>query len=275
MNRFALFLILLCPAVAGPLTAKAQRNITREEYIATYAPIAMEHQKTYGIPASIKMAQGILESQYGNSELSRKSNNHFGIKCKSNWKGDYVTYDDDEKGECFRKYNTVEESYKDHSEFLKAGARYAFLFDLPSDDYKSWAHGLKTAGYATNPRYAYSLIECIENYDLYLLDEGEYPAYIAGVKPVTFIEAVPIKYAEEGLKFEEYTVSVFTAGGHGILVENGVRYIVAGEGDNFRSVAKDLGISEKRLRKYNGKAKPAQLAAGDRVMIENPRRAKR
>jgi flagellum-specific peptidoglycan hydrolase FlgJ len=134
-----------------------QAQNAREEYIRKYQLLAIEEMGRSGIPASIKMAQAILESGNGNSELARKSNNHFGIKCKTGWKGQKVYYDDDEKGECFRKYKSVHDSYIDHTNFLMTSPRYAFLFKLPPDDYKSWAKGLKQAGYATARHYDQTL----------------------------------------------------------------------------------------------------------------------
>ena len=142
-----------------------------EEYISTFAPVAEFEMKAYGIPASITLAQGILESGYGQGELTRKTNNHFGIKCHTGWEGDYEHHDDDEKGECFRKYNHPMYSFRDHSIFLSSRARYAPLFELPKDDYKGWARGLKAAGYATDHHYPQKLISFIERYDLHRFDE--------------------------------------------------------------------------------------------------------
>ena len=161
--------ILLCISVQ----LGAQVRQTREEYISRYMPIAIAHMERYGIPASITMAQGILESDCGNSLLSMKSNNHFGIKCKRNWTGDKVYHDDDAKGECFRSYPSVEASYRDHAEFLDSQPRYDSLFAYSSDDYKSWARGLKAAGYATAPDYAQRLIRIIEENQLFLLDRPD------------------------------------------------------------------------------------------------------
>ncbi len=141
-----------------------------EEYIATFAEIAQFEMKAYGIPASITLAQGILESGAGRSTLVKKTNNHFGIKCHTGWKGDYDFHDDDEKGECFRKYNHPMYSFRDHSEFLSSRARYSFLFDLDNDDYRNWAKGLKQAGYATDRKYPSKLISFIERYQLYKYD---------------------------------------------------------------------------------------------------------
>jgi len=144
----------------------AQRSDDVITYINTYRDIAIAEMQRTGVPAAIKLAQGIHETQAGTSELVRKSNNHFGIKCKNTWMGDKVYHDDDARGECFRSYTQPEQSYKDHSDFLKGSPRYAFLFQLDPTDYKSWANGLKKAGYATNYRYAQILVKLIEDYNL-------------------------------------------------------------------------------------------------------------
>ena len=141
------------------------------QYIKKYAPLAVLEMHKYDIPASITLAQGILESGNGRSQLASKSNNHFGIKCHVGWKGQKVYHDDDEKGECFRKYKFVETSYKDHSEFLSGRRRYASLFKLRKSDYKGWAKGLKKAGYATDKKYPKKLIKIIEEYKLYEFDK--------------------------------------------------------------------------------------------------------
>lgn len=148
-----------------PETPKKSTASITDNYIYEYAEIAMEEMKLYGIPASITLAQGILESGSGQGELCLKSNNHFGIKCKD-WEGGKVYHDDDEKGECFRKYKDPKYSFRDHSLFLANRGRYAFLFDLDPDDYKAWAYGLKKAGYATDPKYPVKLISLIERYNL-------------------------------------------------------------------------------------------------------------
>lgn len=141
------------------------------QYIKRYAPIAVSEMHKYNVPASITLAQGILESGNGRSQLASKSNNHFGIKCHTGWKGAKVYHDDDEKGECFRKYKYVESSYEDHSQFLSGRRRYASLFKLKKTDYKGWSKGLKKAGYATDKNYPKKLIKIIETYELYEFDK--------------------------------------------------------------------------------------------------------
>ena len=165
MRKHFLFFMLLLP-----LSLVAQK-ITVEEYIETYKDIAMEEMRKHKIPASITLAQGIIESGAGNSALAREAKNHFGIKCHKEWKGKTYTMDDDERNECFRKYKNAEDSYRDHSEFLTTRSRYADLFKLDIMDYKAWAKGLKAAGYATNPSYANILITRIEMNKLYIYDQ--------------------------------------------------------------------------------------------------------
>lgn len=143
-----------------------------QDYIETFAEIAQYEMRAYGIPASITLAQGILESGSGRGELTLKTNNHFGIKCHAGWQGEFDFHDDDAKGECFRKYNHPMYSFRDHSIFLSTRSRYAFLFNYKRDDYKKWAHGLRQAGYATDRKYPQKLISIIESYDLHKYDEA-------------------------------------------------------------------------------------------------------
>lgn len=165
-------------------------NASAEAYIAQYKDIAIKEMNEYGIPASIKLAQALLESGNGNSTLARQANNHFGIKCASGWTGKRILKDDDEVDDCFRVYRHPEESYRDHSEFLLR-KRYANLFELDKNDYKSWAKGLKSAGYATNPKYADLLVSLIERYRLFQYDSSE-----SGVEKIEREERVFIEIVE-------------------------------------------------------------------------------
>jgi flagellum-specific peptidoglycan hydrolase FlgJ len=158
-------LLAVCLLFGAGKIVEAQ-TITPEQYIEMYKDIAVKEMKRMGVPAAITLAQGLLETENGNSTLLKKSNNHFGIKCKSTWSGNGVSHDDDAVGECFRTYKTAEESYRDHSNFLRGSERYSVLFQLDPADYKGWAHGLKKAGYATNPKYPAILIKSIERYNL-------------------------------------------------------------------------------------------------------------
>ncbi len=160
---YKIIISIFFSAVFFPVSAQ---RISIEEYVEQYKEVAMDEMKRSGVPAAITLAQGILESESGNSELVKRSNNHFGIKCKSTWTGETVSHDDDENGECFRAYNNAVESYRDHSNFLKANERYRSLFDLDPVDYEEWAKGLKKAGYATNPKYPALLIQYIQRYEL-------------------------------------------------------------------------------------------------------------
>ena len=258
------------------LPAQAQVRQTREEYINKYKKIAVAHMERYGIPASITMAQGILESDCGNSWLSQASNNHFGIKCKRNWTGDVVYYDDDEKGECFRSYPSVEASYQDHAEFLDSQPRYDSLFSYAPNDYKSWARGLKAAGYATAPDYAQRLIRIIEESKLYLLDREDgltiYGAqtghltddWFSGQSNVDQAAAI----ASGAVDPDDYRVTVNAHKGYNVYRTNGVNYIVAKEGDTFESLAEIFCISARNLRKFNDLKGKAQPVRGEQIYID-------
>ncbi len=162
MNRILIILFFSF----GSFSKASAQYMTAQEYVQKYKDYAIEEMKRMGVPAAITLAQGLLETQNGNSDLFKESNNHFGIKCKSTWTAETVSHDDDAPGECFRKYKTDEDSYRDHSNFLRGNSRYAFLFNLDPSDYKAWAYGLRKAGYATNPKYPQILIKNIEDNNL-------------------------------------------------------------------------------------------------------------
>lgn len=265
----------------------AQTRQTREEYIDRYKHIAVAHMERYGIPASITLAQGILESDCGNSALSRSSNNHFGIKCKSDWTGRRVFHDDDARGECFRAYGSVEASYEDHARFLDSQPRYDSLFVYPADDYRSWARGLKAAGYATAPDYAQRLCRIIEEAQLYLLDRPQGEALYAARNRSRAEQAVegfeagssvnpltPVN--EERVDPDDFRVTINAYKGYNIYVTNGVNYIVAKEGDTFESLAEIFCISARNLRKFNdlkGKAQPCAASRSTSTASRNAGRA--
>ena len=240
MKKLKLFLILIISC----LTLQAQtRNKQYEDYIKKYRELAVEEMKKYHIPASITLAQGLLESGVGQSTLARKSNNHFGIKCGSDWRGKTVSHDDDARGECFRAYKHPKESYEDHSKFLAGRSRYASLFKLKITDYKGWARGLKKAGYATNPRYADQLIGIIELYELHKYDEKNY---------LKWIKKNPNP--------------------HQTYIANDLLYIVVRAGDSWKSISKEFDISQKKLRKYNDLYKGYALQVGDILYLEKKNR---
>lgn len=277
---FCAGLLLTAPAAEAQQRGGKARRQTREEYIERYKHIAIDQMERYGIPASITMAQGILESDCGNSTLSLSSNNHFGIKCKRDWTGDRVYHDDDAKGECFRAYPTVEASYDDHAEFLDRQPRYEALFSYPSDDYRSWAHGLKRAGYATAPDYAQRLIRIIEESQLYLLDRpgggrlyaerhgtpapqpqgDEWFADQGSVAPTNVAGAIDP---------DNYRVALTSHNGYDIYATNGVRYILAKQNDSFRTIGRAFRLSARALRKFNDIADPtAEPMTGEVIYIE-------
>ena len=225
------------------------QKTTRKEYIQRYTNIVLEHQDIYGIPASIKMAQAIFESGNGNSRLATQANNHFGIKCKKNWIGESISHDDDAIGECFRKYNSDEESFKDHSKFLDDSPRYESLFALDPMDYKAWAHGLKAAGYATNPKYASIIITIIEDNELYLLDQGKDIVFKEEVELPK--EIVDSSASSNKIDLDNYTISITGHSGYTLYSNNGSEFIVTEKGDSFASLSNKLNVSEKRLRKFN------------------------
>jgi flagellum-specific peptidoglycan hydrolase FlgJ len=175
MKRFFLCTILIgmfCTFPTSVLNAQItqRQRVNVQEYIKRFSPIAIEEMHRTGVPASIKLAQGISESGAGSSRLAVEGNNHFGIKCKKEWTGPTISHTDDLPNECFRKYASPEESYRDHSDFLRTRSHYAFLFQLDPLDYKGWAYGLKKAGYATAPQYPQALLQVIELYELYQYD---------------------------------------------------------------------------------------------------------
>lgn len=241
---------------------QAQNTITREDYIELYKELAIKEMKRTGIPASITMAQAILESGNGNSTLAVKAKNHFGIKCHNGWTGKTMKHDDDKKNECFRKYNDVLESFKDHSDFLVEGSRYNFLFEYKSNDYKSWAHGLKKAGYATNKQYAHLLIRIIEDYQLYQLDEGHYKLKYYSKKG----EKKP--RLETG---DEFVIDIFNR--RKVYERNRIDYIIADANDNFESLAKELEMMPWQFRKYNELDKNHQFRESEVIYIQ-PKRNK-
>ena len=242
------------------------QKLSQEEYIAKYKELAMHEMKRSGIPASITLAQGILETESGNSPLLLRSNNHFGIKCKTNWTGPSVSHDDDERNECFRAYQTAEESYKDHSDFLKSNTRYAFLFDLDPADYKGWAEGLRKAGYATNPRYPEILIRYIETYHLQQYDSGEIteaPTMIANVKIAP--ESEVVKQTAQQVVPVEVPAAFSPFSSHEI---NKLKALYAPAGTSLLVIAVREKIKLSRLLEYNDLKKDGILARDQFIFLE-------
>ena len=264
---------LLMVAVALCLGVMAFAQSAQEKYISTYAEIAVQEMYRSGIPASITLAQGMLESGNGRSELAVKSNNHFGIKCHNNWNGGRVYHDDDAKGECFRKYDHVHQSYRDHSDFLRYRDRYKFLFDLKPTDYKGWAYGLKKAGYATDPSYPTKLIRLIEEYRLYQYDTKTASFGAAGkavaarpAPPSVIEQAVPVADQVRKKYFQfETTRQMFS--------KNGVPFIYSAEGETYKSIADANGLFVKELLKFNDLTEDEILRPGTVVYLQSKKNA--
>lgn len=247
-----------------------EKKYTQTEYVQQWGQVAVTHMQTYKIPASITLAQGILESGNGNSDLARVANNHFGIKCHD-WKGETFTMDDDKPGECFRKYTTADESYKDHSLFLTGRTRYSKLFTYELSDYKSWAKGLKEAGYATNPKYPEQLIELIERLNLTAYDEQVVPSNNKG----TELLAEEINKEKQPEKPSVKVESIEAYSAHKVLEhKNNIRYVVARKGDTFYKISQEFGLGMWQLYRYNDYGpKKDLLDEGDIVYLE-PKRHK-
>ena len=247
-------------------------NAAYQAYIEQYRHIAIEQQRKHGIPASITMAQAILESAAGTSELATKANNHFGIKCTADWPGKTYKHSDNRSGECFRKYADVADSYEDHSLFLKR-KRYESLYALSVGDYKNWAYGLKTCGYATDPKYPEKLIRIIELYELNKLTFDKSLVKSGAVsKKKLFIEeeGAEIAFAEQE-QVEDYAMPPMEElqlfHNHRSGYRNGVRYVIAGPNETFASLALFLNMYERTLRKYNDALDTRELKEGDIVYI--------
>ena len=234
MAFYALLAIILLSTACFNANAQADAY---NRYIKQYKDIAIKHQKKYGIPASITLAQGLLESSAGSSRLAREANNHFGIKCGSGWKGKTIKHKAERGKECFRKYKNAEESYEDHSRFLKRD-RYKPLFKLKTSDYKGWARTLRKCGYATDKKYPDKLISLIERYKLYQYDGGKLDK-----------NRTEYKNGREVHKLGK------------------MKYVTACAGDTYESLAKELGIKKKKLLSFNDAENDAAIDEGDRIFI--------
>jgi len=232
-------------------SGQSGERMSRAEYIKTFKELAIAEMKRSGIPASITMAQACIESGDGNSRLAKKANNHFGIKCHNDWNGKEIHHDDDKKNECFRKYTSVYESFRDHSNYLLSKSRYEFLFELDPFDYKAWARGLKKAGYATDPSYAGALIGVIEEYKLYTLDQE-----VAG-KQTKYRRPLP----ETGDVFE----------GRTLFERNRIQYIVAKNGDSFESLTAEFGKLPWELIRYNDLPANSRVDSSQVIYIQPKR----
>ena len=280
-------------AAFSPVQASPSENTPQQRYIDKYADLAIEEMRRSGVPASITLAQGLLESRYGLSDLAVKGNNHFGIKCHSNWNGPKMRVDDDEKNECFRKYRTVEQSYRDHSDFLRYRDRYKFLFDLDPKDYKGWAYGLKKAGYATDPAYPKKLINLIEEYELYKYDKGRKvkkekeedkpserpdpkPAEPGkekkhkndkAEKPVNVKSPSQLEQPKPIADEKSKDVFSFSLSRQKYSL-NGVPFIYASKGDTYASIASSHNLFQKEILRFNDLDSAEELLPGTLVYLQ-------
>ncbi len=260
LQKSILFFLLIALTIKGFAQLPAYK-ISREEYIEIYKEIAIIEMNSFRIPASITLAQGILESANGNSTLAKRANNHFGIKCHKGWNGKTYHIDDDAKDECFRKYSDPFESFKDHSVFLSTRDRYAFLFSLEITDYKAWAHGLKKAGYATNPKYPQLLIKIIEGYNLGQYDNPDFKVVVKNKKS----KKKKNNYANNEADFKTITIG---AANREIFSNNGVKFIYARKEDTFYKIARDFNIYTWQVYSYNDLKKKDKITEGQMVYLE-------
>jgi hypothetical protein len=253
-KELTVFILLLLPLFSNQV--HAQKKYTREEYIKAYSDLAMREMVRVGIPASITLAQGCLESNNGNSSLAIKGNNHFGIKCHDDWTGRKIFHDDDSRRECFRSYSSAYESYMDHSLFLTTKIRYAPLFEISPHDYRGWANGLKDSGYATANNYATLLIRIIEENELYKYD---------------------LMVLEGGFEGHTDTTSYPAGGGYHsqrtVLLNNKIEYILTEPGDTPESLREELGLYKNEIYRYNDLYKGAKLETGTIIYLQ-PKRSK-
>ncbi len=261
----SVYLFLVC---VTDINAASPQKMSRQEYIDKYARIAVQEMIDFHIPASITMAQACLESADGNSELTRQSNNHFGIKCKSNWTGPTVRHTDDEANECFRKYKTAEESFKDHSQFIKSSIRYSFLFAYDIRDFRKWANGLKQAGYATDQGYPAKLIKIIEDFRLYELDQLDW-------KYVKEPETAHKHFSLFGfLKKKPAGQKLGIATGflpRTVERRNWRKAFIAIDGDDYTRIADEFGKKDWQIYQYNDAYTGDVPKAGEPVFLQTKR----
>ena len=271
--KVAIFLLLF----TGFFHFLEAKKTTPKEYIQTYKGDAIKEMKRSGVPASITLAQGMLESGYGNSELAKNANNHFGIKCHSSWTGPIYRLDDDKKDECFRKYKTVWQSYRDHSDFLKGSRRYAFLFDLKMTDYKGWCRGLKKAGYATNKKYANLLIDMVERYDLNrFVQKNKFRTTNRKNKLHDKVKDNRDNRSNARLEVEgndDFEITIGKSGNQIKKSANWINYIEVKKGDTYYNISKQFNIPLSRLLKYNDCNSDTLLQIGSAVYLQ-PKRSR-
>jgi LysM repeat protein len=271
--QLILILLLYSCKASKHIVPTSSRTLTEEAYLNSYKDIAVSEMKRTGIPASITLAQGMIESDYGRSSLAREANNHFGIKCHNDWKGPKIYHHDDRRNECFRKYGRPEDSFHDHSEFLMSGSRYSFLFGYSSTDYKAWARGLKKAGYATNPDYANMLIRKIEEENLHYYD-NDYK--VAATPPV---EQIPVKAAAAVQDSDRALVPVNPVNENNMVVarsarvmeNNNLRYIIVRDGDTREKIEEEYQLLRWELPRYNELSSDFRITPGQILYLQAKR----
>jgi LysM repeat protein len=262
IRKKILFFLLL-----ATVTSHAQNAETIKNYINTYKDLAMEEMQRTGVPASITLAQGIHESGAGMSKLTLTSNNHFGIKCKSDWAGESVKHDDDARGECFRKYQSAEDSYKDHSDFLINSQRYASLFTIDPVDYEGWANGLKKAGYATNPKYPEILIKLIEDYQLQdytLIALGKIPDEERMAPVISVSNAEPVVKSEDVFKQPVYPDGEFKI--------NETKVVFVKKGTSYLAIAKQYDIDLSKIFEFNEIPETEEITKDQLIYLQRKRK---
>ncbi|MFN5324456.1 MAG: glucosaminidase domain-containing protein [Bacteroidota bacterium] len=267
-------IILLLYFIPTQLWSQPAKRMTATEYIAKYKGEAIEDMAKTGVPASITLAQGILESDAGNSNLAREANNHFGIKCHKEWTGETYIMDDDEKNECFRKYSNVLDSYDDHGFFLRNRPRYASLFELEITDYKGWAHGLKKAGYATNPKYAELLIKIIEEHELHKYDKGGSKLPISSENTAATKPAKPIENEKKHVHHKDQSGNKTDGSKEKVKkgqTGDGVPFVRATKGDTWYSIAIQHEMQLWQVLKYNDAEKNDFLKEGEIIYLKPKR----
>jgi len=273
--------------VAAVQRLPAQMSVNGVVYVNTYKALAMSEMQRSGIPASIILAQGLHESEAGTSELVKQSNNHFGIKCKDDWKGQVVYHDDDARQECFRSYASAADSYRDHSDFLRRSSRYAFLFQLDPADYEGWAYGLKKAGYATNIRYSQILIKLIKQYNLQqytliamgrLKPSEEVVLTMPGAPAVTTVAATAVETPVVVTKNEPVTGGSGAAAAPDVAYPEGefsinrTKVIYAQAGTSLLAIANQYELSLPRLLEFNDMKEQDVLVKGQLLFLQRKRR---
>ena len=261
--------------VYKPVVQGSGSEPSAEDYIYMYKDLAVSEMKRTGIPASITIAQGMIESDFGRSRLAREANNHFGIKCHDDWTGPTIHKNDDRRNECFRRYSKPEESFYDHSDFLRSASRYSFLFDIEPSDYKGWARGLKKAGYATNSDYANMLIRKIEEYNLMNLDQGY---NLAIFRSQSRIAVKPISSAQDtigSLKPAPVLNASTTIAAHvpRIMENNRIQYIIVKDGDTRERIENEFQLLKWELPRYNELDSNFPLVPGQ-ILYLQPKREK-